>query len=508
VSTTGRCFFILTAPRSGSTSLARILATATNGHCAVEPPPNLHRESRLMMEGRLTDPEAVLEQTVVERVRAGMREHGVYGEKDLTFGPFVTQLRAMLDCRFIHLTRDGRDVVRSLIDWHCRMFGSIYRECSDRSPLSVRARKAAAAVLAHEDASDFARPRPGPDDPLADRWEDLGRAEVYAYYWSALNDLYADACARLPRTVWRRLDYTDCSADDLFEVAAFVGLEGLDRTRCTDMLAARINSTAERGVEAHESPAPYADWRNWDGGSRRRFAQIAGPTMERLGYWSEPAGRWRPTGFGSAWRARAGDVAWHEQRRARTTVATAQLGAWLAARRQEGARVERVAELGCGLVGGIEPVFLQIPYLGVDAEPANVAWCQRYLGNPGHRYLCHDFAAQPLPEPVDLVFSHQALDSACDVEAQLASIVRSSRQWIYLVAFGGGADLTEHSYQWDDATGCYSTRLSAGRVREALEAVGCRDIVIESIRTGEKGATGGLRIVARVPGAAEASDAC
>jgi perosamine synthetase len=51
-----RSFFILTCARSGSTSLSKILNEAENGVCKVEPAPNLNRETRLAMDGRLADP--------------------------------------------------------------------------------------------------------------------------------------------------------------------------------------------------------------------------------------------------------------------------------------------------------------------------------------------------------------------------------------------------------------------------------------------------------------------
>ena len=111
-----RVFFVVSCARSGSTSLARILDQADNGVCAVEPTPNLNRETRDAMDGRLSDLQAAVTQMVVPRVQEGLRQHGVYGEKSITYGPFVPSLYEALGCKFVFLKRDGRDVVRSLIN--------------------------------------------------------------------------------------------------------------------------------------------------------------------------------------------------------------------------------------------------------------------------------------------------------------------------------------------------------------------------------------------------------
>jgi len=150
-------FILLSCARSGSTSLARILDEAVNGRCAVEPVPNLNRETREAMDGRLEDADGIVEATVVARAVERLEEVEVYGEKNVTYGPFVEKLYKRLDCRFVLITRDGRDVVRSLINWHEARFGTIYRECREPGNLMPEAVLAAARLPVHLDTSDYAR---------------------------------------------------------------------------------------------------------------------------------------------------------------------------------------------------------------------------------------------------------------------------------------------------------------------------------------------------------------
>ena len=99
-------FFIVSCARSGSTSIANILNQASNCECIVEPTPNLNTETRLMMEGQLEDPIKLLQETIVKRVQESKAE--VYGEKNVTYAPFIKHLYDLLNCKFVFLTRDGR----------------------------------------------------------------------------------------------------------------------------------------------------------------------------------------------------------------------------------------------------------------------------------------------------------------------------------------------------------------------------------------------------------------
>jgi hypothetical protein len=279
---TQKAFFILSCARSGSTSLTRILDMATNGTCVVEPAPNLNLETREMMDGRLDDPFSVLRQTVFPRVVEGLSKFEIYGEKNLTYGPFVQHIYEELKCRFVFLKRDGRDVVRSLIDWHNRKFGTIYRECSDPGDVTPTALAFAAKLPVYLDSSDYSRPRPMPEESIYVEWENLDRFEMCAYYWQRINNLYLDQLNELPENAWITLDYTDPGVEDVQHVINFLGLKGINEDAIFDLLHRRINSLSQRGV-FDGSAFPQSN--EWPNDYRRKFAAIAGETMTRLKYW-------------------------------------------------------------------------------------------------------------------------------------------------------------------------------------------------------------------------------
>ena len=277
-----KSFFILSCARSGSTSLATILNLASNGVCAIEPVPNLNVETREMMDMRLENPLEVLENTVIPRVKEELRNCEIYGEKNVTYGPFIHLLYQELGCRFVFLKRDGRDVVRSLINWHNNKFGSIYRECIDPGNLLPLAIKSVSNLPVHLDTSDYSRPRPQKGEPFYEKWEHFTRLEMCTYYWQAINNLYLEQLSKLPEDTWITLDYTSPHPNDILRVIDFLGLQGISSELIRENLNKKINSLNDRCVS---EPAIYPHWSNWSVETLEKFNLIARNVMKKLGYY-------------------------------------------------------------------------------------------------------------------------------------------------------------------------------------------------------------------------------
>lgn len=273
-------YFIVSCARSGSTSLANILDTATNGRCLSEPVPNLNIETREMMEGRLPNPRQKLAELILPRIAKTLDEGLIHGEKNVTYGPFIPQLHEMLRCRFVFLKRDGRDVVTSLMNWHSEVFGDIYHECKERTPLSRIAEAARAKLPAARDDSDYARPRPRPGDPYFERWPELSRFEMAAWYWQFINRLYVENLAKIPPEDWIGIDYSTVEPQDIERVFDFLGLRGFDHDSVENMLSSHINSVWSR----IRRRGKFTTWRDWDEDRRRAFDGIAAGAMTLLGY--------------------------------------------------------------------------------------------------------------------------------------------------------------------------------------------------------------------------------
>ena len=492
-----RCYFIVSCARSGSTSLARILDMAENGVCALEPSPNLNRETREMMEGRCADPMAVVQTTILPRVKASLQDVEIYGEKNVTYGPFIPYLYEMLGCKFVFIKRDGRDTVRSLMDWHNRMFGSIYRECHDPGNLAPRAISAAANLPIHYDTSDYARPRPLLGDQLFSEWDQLSREEMCAHYWAYINDLYLDQLQKLPSDVWIEIDYTKPEINDIIQVFKFLGLTGITQERIQTMLEQKINSLQDRCEEENQ----YPDWKDWDGESRRRFDRIAAVTMTRLGYYHDDfTTHWKPQRYGEWWCNHETGLDWYTWMYNSRRKMHTDLVDWIRQRDQEGDPIESIVDFGCGLGVGYCNDLADKHYTGVDMSRKNIEWCREHRNNPNHQYLCMDFVNGGLPEQADLVFSSGTLDNVYDVDVCLRNMVRNARKWTYVTFYRGWfPELREHKYYWSDEHKCFYNDVSPARLRETLLSMGCRDIHIRPARTERTDIPFETLVIARTP---------
>jgi SAM-dependent methyltransferase len=475
-------FFIISSARSGSTSLATILDMATNADCVSEPMPNLNHESREMLEGRIKDPTEIVQSTIVNRVNQNYRKGRIYGEKNVSYAPFIPQIYEQLKCKFVFLKRDGRDVVRSMIDWHDNMFGDIYRECKDPGNLSSDALNAASELLVHKDTSDYSRPRPLPGTKLFTKWEDLSRFEMCAYYWSFINELYLDQLNTIPNTSWIELDYTNPRQEDITKVASFLGLKGLSKTQISNKLNKKINSLKDRKNMENK----YPNWKKWDSGLREKYDIIATDTMKKLGYYNKVKNKWKPSNYGYYWNKETSNLEWYMWMYNSRLKMHKDLIQWVYNKEKNGERIDSIADIGCGLGVGYSEEFTNKTYVGVDISPKNIEWCKHNRKNPTHSYVT-DLSYLKNQLKFDLVFSSGTIDNSHDITHFLKNMVKNTNKWIYITCYRGWfPDLKEHVYSWNESHGCFYNDISPTKIHNTLSMLNCTDIEIKKTKTNNK----------------------
>jgi hypothetical protein len=285
--------FITGNARSGTTSLLRALELSPHAEVALEPMPNLNRESRDLFDGRLPDPAAVLARDVAPRVARALDRGKYYIEKHLSFVPFVPHLAELFRCKFLCPVRDGRDVVRSLMDWHARLMPIFYQECREPTELGPEAKKVLAAQRG-PDPFDYSLPRPDRHDPWFEAWPSFSRFEMCAWYWNHLNTRLLDALGRLPPDCYLIVDYTRPDVETIRRCYDFLELPGFSAARVRAVLDGRVNSLADRIGEGNRFPK----WADWPAARQQRFWELAFPAMHRLGFAPDPVRPPPPGGAG------------------------------------------------------------------------------------------------------------------------------------------------------------------------------------------------------------------
>jgi hypothetical protein len=265
-------FFVVGFVRSGSTALARILDTAANAEVSIEIPPKLLIESRDLLLDKLTDPVGVLRAARRRQIDAAAARKLKFGDKNAAYMPFLPYVVEALDAKIVAFYRDGRDAVRSLMDWHEFKAHNLFIRAEDGAP--------GPDISPEEDPWGYAYLRPLQGDEMASRWPGLNRFEKSAWYWAEYNRLLLERAERLPRSHWIDVNLSTCSAADLARIFDFLGLEGFDAVRTAAMLGAGINSLYER-TGVRES---FPRWPDWSAARNASFREFAGPMMKRLGY--------------------------------------------------------------------------------------------------------------------------------------------------------------------------------------------------------------------------------
>lgn len=488
-------FFITGCARSGTTSLCRILDQARNARCLSEPDPKLNRESRDMIEGRLQDPRAVLEK-IRPRISESHALGLIHGEKLVTLIPFLPLLRNIYDCKIIYIYRDGRSVVRSLLDWHNNMFGNIYRECTETGNLNERAFNSAANLLLDFDGADYSRPRPLRGDPYFLKWNSLTRMEMCAWYWSYTNNLALDMLERIPQESWLAINYTSPKTRDILNIGNFLGLQDLSENTIEVLLKKNVNSIKDRTGE--ETSTPY--WQEWELSLQNKFWAIAEHTMKRLDLLGEQSHMPLPPAYGQWWLERGYDLDWYEEIFKSRKQGHAFFMSWFKTKKNEGLTFNTVLDVGCGMSVGYADFFSDLHFTGVDLSSKAIQWCQENRIHPGHEYYCLDIIQELLPQKYDLVFSQGSIDNVYDVGAFISSLVRMSNGWIYVSAYRGWFPQLENTkYTWDETTSCFYNNISPSEIRTTLTLLGCTAIEIFPVPSGKPDTELETVIIAQAP---------
>jgi hypothetical protein len=178
---------------------------------------------------------------------------GYYGLLDIT--PLVFR-----DHRAIYIVRDGREWVRSHMNW-----GEFYGKHGLRK------------LISHNwpSASDI------PGDPSAMAWGAFSRFERLCWAWSKLNEYALETISSNPNA--RLFHFEEIFfgeqryqvLDDLVSFATSLpGLAPANRGSTQGWLEKRT----------HQSTAGFPAWEDWTENQKSEFRHLCGPLMERLGY--------------------------------------------------------------------------------------------------------------------------------------------------------------------------------------------------------------------------------
>ena len=475
-------FFLLGCVRSGTTSLCNILNAAVNASCACEPEPQLHEECRLHWEGTLDNTDAILQAAILPRLEESLRQLPIYGEKNITLSIFAQRLCQLFPCRLILISRDGRDCVNSMRNWHSHMFGNLYREANKQPVLEARAQEVVNSLPVADDLSDRGRPRPLPGDPYYALWPSMSHHQMLCWYWNAWNMRLMDELESIPTNRWRRVDYSSPNlADQVMEAIQFLELEGLTPGHVQQMLSRNVNSVNDRTGECNALPT----WRNWSDEELAQFWEICTPAMRRLGYFTPSCpeeSRWTPD-YGQWWMGQEVSHDFFEQIYQDRQYQHQAFYKWAKPLLDTGC-ISSALDIGCGHGIGYADFFAGISYTGMDISAKETDWCRSHYSNSRHKWVCGDFIRTASATQYDLVICQGTIENMYDMDALVRCMCASANKYVYLAGFYGfHDDIDNHEYVWIDAYKSYSNRLSISRVQNVLQSCGFNCLEVRKVVT-------------------------
>jgi hypothetical protein len=254
-----RYFFILALGRSGTNFLARLLDHDRRGTVRHETYP---LDPRLIVLRRVGSYSQSLDHLLDVRFKDRVPAEGeFYGEVNSYLRYEADWLRKRFDPVLIHLVRDGRAFVRSA------NIRGVYTPYEMDGPILPR-----------------------DDDPYASQWAGMNRFERLCWYWMHTNEHLAAGVERCVRLEDLLADYEVLRREVLeptgLRIDEATWRREVDRPKNTSRIyklrlaAARLR----RGRRSVPTFEPLPHWSQWDESMTRRFEEICGPTMRRLGY--------------------------------------------------------------------------------------------------------------------------------------------------------------------------------------------------------------------------------
>jgi len=266
---TNRCpVFIVSTGRSGSQMLARVLALSPAIGAFHEPRPLLNTEAYLVWSGRAPwHPGSVTESVRYKRswLIEEIQDHNglIYVESSHFASHLIPVLDRLWGAKFVHLVRNGRDVVRSGL-----------RRSTWYGKISLKARVAAwlrRRLPLAEVGDTFL------DHRLDPPRECRTRVARIAWLWAEVNRVCLRNLATIPPERQMRLHVEALGPTTLTALLQFIGADP------EPALIARMLALADTRPNAspHDSQAEAPTWRAEE---EEQFRAFAGSMMQQMGY--------------------------------------------------------------------------------------------------------------------------------------------------------------------------------------------------------------------------------
>ena len=497
-------FFIVGCGRSGTTAITNLLRLSPSLRVVSEKLPYLSCENNLISNGISFDYSKKVEEFLNGNITRKKSLHDpCYGEKQVSLGPFISEIHKKIGAKFVYVYRDGREVVQSFMTWHNVRFGSIYRESGVELGLLSKARKSAYQLLMDDDHNELSRPRDLGEITKVESWLNLSRFEMLSFMWAEVNRTHLSELKKVPPVNIFRLNINTFDHNKAVELFSFLNQKPPSEKKIKALIGKRVNSIENR--KFGKSSDKYASWPFWNQDEREKFSDRTGKVMKSLGYWNDFSQNWKPGNYASFWEEKSDLFDWYKWMYESREKVHEQFFYFLGKLKKSGTSIQSITDFGCGIGYGYTNRLRNIDYTGLDLSINAINLANKvntlYSDAEGkHQFICTDFLKNQITCKSDIVISSGTIDNTYDIPLFLRRMVSAANKYIYLTAYRGWfPEILNHQYEYHEKGGYFNNSISPQATYNCLKDLGCTEININYILTNSFEIPFETEISAKVP---------
>ncbi len=265
-----RIFFVIGVGRSGTTAISNILSTASNVESFVEQDPKLCIAARMKYDGVMQYPDDFIYKSKNKHISETLKKGLIYGDKNPNYLFFLENIINVWDCNILFLIRDGRDVVRSSMDFYTkREDGYVLYEDGDQYSITQ----------AEERFWDFARIRPHKEEKVYNEWRKMDRFEKFSWGWAKYNSILLEKIETINKDKYKIINMNNLDENGIKDIFEFIGLRGYNHEVVKSLISSKINTSKIHSKDR------FKGHNDWDDILYEKFNKHAHYIMGKFGFY-------------------------------------------------------------------------------------------------------------------------------------------------------------------------------------------------------------------------------
>ena len=268
--------FLIGAPRSATTCISKIFEMHPDCLAYTEVAPKLRIVSRRYYQQKIKNGSAIIKKARQQLFDEAIKKRKIFVDKNPCYLPFTTDLVEDFNAKIIFLVRDGRDVVRSMMDFAINNPFVFNLDEDKNLKTRIDGRK-----LSHNAKWDYSRIRPLNGDEIFSEWPYMNLFQRCSWHWTKFNETILNLSQNLPENSFSLIRTDQIDSYEINKLFNTLELSKIDVNTLDTIINSRINSTEKK----FKRQKLVKNWQDWSSNEKTMFDFYASKTMKKLEYY-------------------------------------------------------------------------------------------------------------------------------------------------------------------------------------------------------------------------------